>query len=170
MLGVRKLSGRVGRLWLPVVLAAAVLAGRIGQQRSGPATSAVPPDDWDIPQLVAYLNDAGLGLRLVSTMKNGIINQTAFLTTTSKEWDDLNCLSKDQKQIHQWQGTLYCVRGRAGLFMANDWSALTHQWGDCCLVIGPFLFYGDRELLHRVRSALTALAQSRDRITSRTTG
>ena len=164
--GVSKFSLRVGRLSLPAVLAAALLVGWIGLRAGRPAASAVPPDDWDIPQLVAYLNDAGLGLRVVSALKNGVIDQTAFLTTSSKEWDDLNHLPKDPKQIHRWQGTLYCERGRAGFLMRDDWSALVRQWGDCCLVVGPFLFYGDRELLDRVRAALTALARSRDQIMS----
>jgi hypothetical protein len=161
MMGVSKLSWRVVWLSLSAVLALALLAGWIGHRMARPAESAVAPDEWDIPQLVAYLNDAGLGLRIVSTLKHGNIDQTAFLTTTTREWEDLNRLPKDQKQIHRWQGTLYCERGRAGLLLGDDWSALTRQWGDCCLVAGPFLFYGDRDLLDRVRAALAALARSR---------
>jgi hypothetical protein len=169
MLGVSKLSWRVGRLLLPSVLVTALLAGWIGQRVSGPAKSAGTADDWDIPRLVAYLNDAGLGLRMVSTTKNGVIDQTAFLTTTTKEWENLNRLFKDRKQIHLWQGTLYCERGRVRFFMGDDWSALTRQWGDCCLVVGPFLFFGDRDLLDRVRAALTVLARPGDRATQPTT-
>jgi hypothetical protein len=162
MWGASNLSGRVVRLLVPAVLAAAVLGGWIGRRRDDPATSAVPFDDWDIPRLVAYLNDVGLGLRMVSTMKHGGIVQTAFLTTTTKEWNDLDGLPKHPKQNHRWRGTLYCERGqvrilgRAGRLFGDDWSDLTRQWGDCCLVAGPFLFYGDRELLDRVRAALAA--------------
>jgi hypothetical protein len=155
---ISKLSSRVGWPLLPAVLAAALLAGWIRSRAVDPAASAVPPDDWDIPQLVAFLNDAGLGLRIVSTQKDGVIGQAVFLTATNKEWDDLNHLPKHQKQIHQWRGTLYCEWGRAGFLMGDAWSALTRQWGDCCLVAGPFLFYGDRDLLDRVRAALAELA------------
>jgi hypothetical protein len=163
MLGVSKLSWRACRPLLPVLLVGALLAVWIGQREGGSPRSIGPADGWDIPRLVAYLNDESLGLRMVATQKNGIIDQTAFLTTTSKGWEDLHCLPKDQKQINRWHGTLYCERGPEGLFEGNDWSDLTHQWGDCCLVVGPFLFYGDRELLGRVLAALTALAQSGDR-------
>jgi hypothetical protein len=38
-------------------------------------------------------------------------------------------------------------------------SHMTLQWGDGSLVVGPFLFYGDRELLGRVRAALPVLEQ-----------
>jgi hypothetical protein len=125
------------------------------------------------------LNGEGLGLRTVATQKDGVVRQTAFLTTTDKEWLDLNLLPKIQKRIDQWRGTLYCVRDPVGnrpelLWLArkypgildgargaggNHRSELTHQWGDCCLVAGPFLFYGDRELLGRVHAALTVPPQ-----------
>jgi hypothetical protein len=169
MLGQSKLSWRVFRPLWSALLVSASLAVWIGQRVHGPATSDVPPDDWDIPRLVAHLNDQGLGLRMVSTLKTDVIDQTAFLTTTNKKWQVLNRLPKDHKQIDLWRGTLYCELGRDGLFMRDDWSALTSQWGDCCLVIGPFLFYGDRELLGRVRAALAALSRSDDRLTPLTT-
>ncbi len=51
-----------------------------------------------------------------------------------------------------WQGILYCERGPRG----NSWSELTREWSDSYLIVGPFLLYGDRELLGRVGAALTA--------------
>ncbi len=163
MWGTSKLSGRAGRLLVPAVLAAPVLLSWVALRRDDLATSAVPLDDWDIPRLVAHLNDAGLRLRIVSTMRDGGSVQTAFLTTTAKEWEDLDGLPKDQKHIRRWRGTLYCERGQVsdlggvGRTFGDDWSGLTRQWGDRCLVAGPFLFYGDPELLDRVRAALAAL-------------
>jgi hypothetical protein len=141
---------------LLVLLVGALIAAAIGQ-RTGCAwyrhcspEAPLPLDDWDIPQFVAYLNGKGLGLRLVSTLKNGRIGQSAFLTTRDLEWMDLNPLSKAPKHIDQWRGTLYCERGVS----EPNWSRLTGQWGDRWLAVGPFLLYGDRELLARVRAAI----------------
>jgi hypothetical protein len=136
------------RWLLPAVLVVPVLlVVAFGPRRASPATS--PLDDWDFTKLVAHLNRAGLGMREVSTQKNGVIGNAVFLTTTDKEWDDFNRLTKDPRRIAEWQGILYCecVKGR------NPW-LLTSQWGEDCLVAGPFLFYGDHKLLAQVRAAL----------------
>ncbi len=148
-------------LWLLAsVLVAGVLFVRcVGQRTRSHATAAAPLDDWDIPRLVAYLNDRGLGLRVVSTMKGGGgSDRMAFLTTTDKGWEELSRPVRGRSQIDRWRGTLHCERGPAG----GDWDDLARQWGDCCLVAGPFLLYGDRELLGRVRAALSDLPQPGD--------
>jgi hypothetical protein len=150
---VSKFSWRACWPVLPALFAGALLSAGIGQQ----ASDRLPLDDWDIPQLVAYLNGHGMGLRVVSTRRDGVISQTAFLTTTDQEWEDLNGLAKDENQIVPWQGILYCVRGPGG----DDWADLASHWGDRCLIVGPYLFYGDRELLGRVRVALSATPSSR---------
>jgi hypothetical protein len=143
---------------LAFVLVASVLFVHCARQRTGiPATVAAALDDWDIPRLVAYLNGKDLGLRVVSTAKVGGSDRTAFLTTTDKGWEELSRPIRGRSHIDQWQGTLYCERGPAG----GDWADLARQWGDCCLVVGPFLLYGDRELLGRVRAALSDLPQPR---------
>jgi hypothetical protein len=135
-----------------VVLAGLLLAIWVGLPRRGRAPTAAPLDEWDIPQLVSYLNGEGLGLRLVATQKDGVIHTTAFLTTTPKGWEDLNRLQRGRTRIDQWQGTLHCERGPGG----EAWADLARQWGNRALVVGPFLLYGDRELLGRVRHALAA--------------
>jgi hypothetical protein len=130
--------------------ASIVLASWLGSRRLGPAPPGAPLDDWDIPRLAAFLNEQGQQLRVVPTMRQGGPHETAFLTTTSRGWEDLNRLPKDAGRIALWQGTLYCERGPGG----DDWLDLTRQWGDCGLVAGPFLFFGDPQLLARVRDAL----------------
>ena len=142
---------RTGWLLPLALLAFAALAVAVGQ-RVGPPLPDAPADDWNIPQLLAYLNEAGLDLRLVATQKEGGLCSSAFLTITDKAWIDLNRLPKDPKQIERWRGALYCEQGPGG----DAWSDLRRQWGDCCLILGPFLFFGDPDLLARVRDVLTA--------------
>src|SRR5262249_40297666 len=104
------------------------------------------------PQLVAHLNGEGLPLRLVSNRKDGVVAHTAYLTITGRTWEDLIGLRVYPEEIRHWRCTLYCERGTGS---EDNWSDLSQLWGDCCLVVGPFLFFGDRELLGRVRAALT---------------
>ncbi len=144
---------------LLALLAGGLMVVTAGQRKDAPATPPVPLDDWDIPQLVAFLNGEGMGLRIVTTKKDGTIPNTAFLTTTTKGWDEFNKLTKNEKQISQWQGTLYCKRAPG-----EAYSDQIHLWGDCCLVVGPFLLYGDRELLDRVHAVLIEIPTDRSRI------
>jgi hypothetical protein len=140
------------RLVPPVLLSAALLAVSVGERQADLPSTGVPPDKWEVPQLVAYLNGKGLDLRMVPIVRDGAIRQTAFLTTTSQRWDSFNRLIKDPKQIHQWQGTLYCERAPHWA----SWGDPTLQSADGCLVIGPFFLFGDRDLLGRIRDALPA--------------
>ena len=151
MTAVSRLSGRAFWPLAPVLLIGALLTVWVGRRTGRPATTAEPLDDWDVPQLVDYLNGKGLGLHVVSTLKGGDVYRTAFLTTTDQGWEELNRLPRGLAQLDRWRGTLHCERGPGG----EDWDDLIRQWGDCCQVVGPFLLYGDRELLGRVRAALS---------------
>jgi hypothetical protein len=142
---------RACRLLLPVFLAVALLTVAIDGRKEEAATPGGPPDDWDVPQLVAYLNGKGLGVRAVPTVRDGAIRDSAFLTTTSQPWNAFNRLRKDPEQIDQWQGTLYCERAPHW----ESWGDPFLQGGDCCLVVGPFFLFGDPALLGRVRDALS---------------
>jgi hypothetical protein len=135
---------------LSTVLAAiSLLAVSFGQRLDHRATVLRSLDNWHIPQLVDYLNRAGLELRMHSPQHNGPILRTAFLTITDKDWDGLNPLAKDPSRLSAWRGTVYCER-----VMAKDAAELAAEWGDPCLVAGPFVFYGDVELLERIRAAI----------------
>jgi hypothetical protein len=145
---------------LAYVLVAGVLCMHgVEQRTSSPVMATAALDDWDIARLVAYLNGKGLGLRVVSTRAGGGgTDRRAFLTTTDKGWEELSRPPRDRSHIDRWRGTLLCERGPAMV----DWADLTRQWGDCCLEVGPFLLFGDRELLDRVRAGLSDLIPSDD--------
>ncbi len=154
-----KLSLWAFRLLASVLVTGALVVHCVGRRTASPATPARPLDGWDIPRLVAYLNGKGLGLRVVSTLKGGGGTEVmAFLSTTDRGWEELTRLPRDRSQVGRWRGTLHCERGPGG----GDWADLQRQWGDCCLVVGPFLLFGDRELLGRVRAGLSDLAQPAD--------
>src|SRR5262249_49698610 len=142
-----------------VLVAGALFIHDVGQRTGSPATAVAPPDDWDIPRLVAYLNSKGLGLRVGSVRSGGGgTAKGAFLTTPGKGGGEPSRPRRDPSAIDRWWGTLICERVPS----FTDWDDLTRQWGDCCLEVGPFLLFGDRELLGRVRAALSEFTQPGD--------
>ncbi len=129
------------------LLATTVLASSLGPRLSNRADLWRSIDDWSILELADHLNRAGLQVRLRSTSKDGGIGQSVFLTTADKTWEELNHLSKAPSRLQEWRDTVHCMRGGEG-------DPVLWQWGDHCLVAGPFIFYGDAGLLERIAAIL----------------
>ena len=132
------------------VAAMILLAVSVRKYGIGPVAASRPIHDWDITELTVHLNRKGVEVQLWAVPQSGPLNHSAYLTSTVKEWRDLNALNKDPRRIQEWRGTLYCER------MGESASQVLEQWGDRCLIVGPFLLYGDAELLERVRIAFAA--------------
>lgn len=139
--------------WSAALVIMIVLAVASRPRRAESLSSSRPIEDWSIVELVEHLNRMDVAVQLRSTQQDGVLGQTVFLTTSDKDWHALNRLNKDEKRIHEWRGVLYCER--AGQSATR---AIHLLWDDHSLVVGPFLFCGDAELLHRVRAALAPFA------------
>jgi hypothetical protein len=136
---------------VPLLGVLVVGAGQCPKRRASPLARPTL-SDWQLPQLVECLNAHGMELRVVPVTETNTppcVN-SAFLTTTKQTWSDLTQLLKVTEKIDTWKGTLYCER----LHQPNARVEQIEMWGDCCLVVGPFLFFGDRELLARVSAVL----------------
>lgn len=131
----------------------ALLTVPFGQRSDLLMPEPVSLDHWDIPQLTAYLNEAGVTVHAEPVQKNGDLNYSAYLTSTPKEWDELCLLIKDARWTRAWRGIVYCV------CEASNAADLASQWGDHGLLVRPFVFYGDTELLCRIKAALNHRAQ-----------
>jgi hypothetical protein len=140
---------------LPLLTAAlAGLALSVGWQRPATESPGEPPmlclDGWSVPDLVRHLEARGLGLCAVPTpRKGGPLGRNAFLAPPGKTIDELDGLIKDPAYIARWRGVVYCEE-----YLRADARNLEGEWGDCFLLAGPFVFFGDRELLSRIRDAL----------------
>jgi hypothetical protein len=142
---------RNDRYVLPCVMfaAMALLTAWISSCRMSPSPASLAMEDWDVPQLTAYLRSAGVEVYTLPCQRNGVEDLCAYLSVTKKEWRDVNGLSKSPNLIHEWRGIAYCARESA-----RDTADLAAQWGDRCLRIGPFICYGDAELLARIDAAV----------------
>jgi hypothetical protein len=90
----------------------------------------------------------GIDLQVVSTRKDGGESDSVFLLAKPRDFGDLNVLSKNPSRIREWDGVLYCER------IGRDPDALVEQWGANCMIVEPFILYGDPALLEQVRGAL----------------
>jgi hypothetical protein len=63
----------------------------------------------------------------------------------------LNTEAKVRENIAAWRGAVYCERAPGPVRREEQ----MRDWGDCCLHIGPFVFFGDREMLAEIRTSLS---------------
>jgi hypothetical protein len=136
-------------LGLSLVVGIALLGWR-GREKN--RAQELDLDGWDIPQLIQRLESGGLHLRPIAASKTGPIQRNVYLTRTDQEWVELNSLLKGREQIDRWRGTVYCVMPGQAEELKNQ----IDSWGDCCLCLGPFVFFGDRQLLGEIRDVLMA--------------
>lgn len=143
---------RFVRYGLPAtaMLAMTLLAVSIGHRLGSRAAERRTLEEWDIRKLAEHLNRAGLRVQLQPSRGDGVIERNAYLTTTPKTWDDLNGvgINPGPSRIQEWRGIVYCER------VGKVADPLVYLWGDRCLTVGPFVFYGDAELLEHIRAIL----------------
>jgi hypothetical protein len=116
---------------------------------------AEPPlvgmDGWGVAEMIHHLESRGLGLCPLPTGKGRSLVRNVYLAVPGKTFEDLEGLIKQPACIGQWKGAVYCEE--CPRVDARD---LEGQWGDCGLRAGPFVFFGDRDLLARIQEALLA--------------
>jgi hypothetical protein len=103
-----------------------------------------------VADLLPHLEGRGLHFHASGTRENGPVVRNAFLTREERAWTDLGGLPKDPSKARSWSGIVYCecaTREEA----REDVLA---GWGECGLRAGPFVFFGDPELLAEIRAAL----------------
>jgi hypothetical protein len=132
-----------------IFLTMALLIAWLGWRRMPPSPPSLAMDDWNVPKLVAHLRKAGVEVHTLPCQRNDVPDWCAYLSVTQKEWSDVNGLSKSPILFHEWRGIVYCARESS-----DDAADLATQWGDRCLRIGPFICYGDADLLARIGTAV----------------
>jgi hypothetical protein len=59
-------------------------------------------------------------------------------------------MPKVRERIDAWLGIVYCEK------TAEPWQRQEQigEWGNCCLRIGSFVFFGDRDMLAEIEASL----------------
>jgi hypothetical protein len=93
-----------------------------------------------------------LEFRASPAHRGGPLWAGAYLTTTDRSPEQLGALGAVPERIADWRGTVFCDRYFRSSWLEPD--ARAYHWGDCCLRVGPFLLFGDRDFMARIRDAL----------------
>jgi hypothetical protein len=155
MVAARQKRGAISkrRLILGVSLLTAVgLVGGAGVwraigQRDRPAPRR---DGWSFPRLVERLRAHGLNYHVTPVTRGGSMENGVYLCETERSWEDVSHLPGTADHLDEWRGVVLCVwigpDGRNG--------AVPSTWGDGCLELPPFAFFGDPEVRGRLEAAL----------------
>jgi hypothetical protein len=134
-----------------VFLSGGILAvgeGRRWMKTEAPATERMKA--WDCHDLVDQLHASGLHYQAMATSENGSWEQNVYLTRSGRKWSDLNTVPKLREHIDAWRGAVYCEKASAPWRREEQ----LRDWGDCCVYIGPFVFFGDRQMLAEIEASL----------------
>jgi hypothetical protein len=107
-------------------------------------------DGWDVHDLAGYLEGRGVRLHLSPSFAGGDGSTNAYLSTTAKPGAELYWLVKDSRARQRWAGVVYCELSRN--YEARE--EAMEDWAECGLRVGPFVFFGDPQLLARIRTTL----------------
>jgi hypothetical protein len=106
--------------------------------------------EWDCRDLVDHLHANGLQYQAVATSENGSWEQNVYLTRSARPWSELNTALKLREHLDAWRDAVYCEKAPTPSRREEQ----MRDWGDCCLYIGPFVFFGDRDMLAEIQASL----------------
>jgi hypothetical protein len=137
-------------LLLSVTLLAALTLIYLSHPGPRSTLAPLPLESWTVPDLADHLSQKGLSLHVISTGASSRLEASAYLTVEPKTRTDLAALTKQKENGHQWRGVVFCERPSN----LDRCEGMIRDGGDCCLVVGSFVFFGDARLLVRIRAAL----------------
>jgi hypothetical protein len=133
------------------LLAVALLGAVAGYGLRGVVDTAAPRPADSIPALVAHLQQHGIHLRVVPDARDGDVCAGAYLTRTSKNWEQLSFWLRIPEQLPHWEGTIH-VKPEDNTQLRAE---LLANCKGGCLVYGQLLLFGDPDLIEEVYKAVT---------------
>jgi hypothetical protein len=100
--------------------------------------------------LAVLLRDKLPEARIVSTRADGQIDRSFILTVGGWDGDTLRRLPRVPDRAGEWSGTVLCE----WLVNWEPAELFLEEWGEYGFARPPFVFFGDKELLARIREAL----------------
>jgi hypothetical protein len=99
----------------------------------------------DLHDLAFRLRQSGLDLRGVSPREDGLWLNPVYLTNTEYGVAELKKLTVNPKAVERWKGTV---------IVFSDETIDTTDWGENGFDWGPFVFFGDKNILLEIARAL----------------
>jgi hypothetical protein len=136
-------------LWLGVsVFAVSVAMIPLGGQlRRGPTSQPST-----MTELTVRLSQRTPSLHVVPQLPASL-DSAIWVCTRPQSREQLWGLIRDSKRVQagQWQGIVFCERmGESWVIDVED-EFIRNNWGECAMRIGPFVLFGDPDLLQRIR-------------------
>ena len=145
-------------LWTSVSLfaAAAVMIPLTGQRLRQPAS---PPRT--LAELSARLSQCQPPLYVTRQSQNSP-EGAMYVCTMPRSREQLCGLACDPKGVErgQWQGIVLCRMNGEMTWIEDDF--IHEHWGQYGMRIGQLVFFGDPDLLQRIRAEMQSLALRRD--------
>jgi hypothetical protein len=133
------------RIWNSVLGLLALAAGLGGFLWLLAPRAPVDPTGWSLTDLVQHLERRGLPLRVVPARRDGRWGNDIYLTQEpSLTWVDFQRKGKSADLAHQWRGSVWVRR-------LGDGNWPVPEWGPHGCRIGGFLFFGDAQLIDRIK-------------------
>jgi hypothetical protein len=140
-------------LWLAAAaVAASALVTRCPSRRPAPAPDLL--ESWGVADMRARLGERLPHLVQTADAADGSFEAGFYLTAAPASWEALNHLPRTPERAGRWRGVAHCRRYGVERPVADG-------WGEHGLAAGPFLFFGDPELLAQIRVALQEREENR---------
>ncbi len=144
-------TGLIGWIFL-FSLAMTAFSAYLAESKTSKGESRISLSD--VPEtatgMAVLLRSKLPGSRIVSTRADGQIDRSFILTAGNSDEDALRKLPRVSDCAEQWRDTVMCEWLRnwqpAELFL--------EEWGENGLALPPFVFFGDKELLAKIKEAL----------------
>jgi hypothetical protein len=111
------------------------------------SSQPIPPPGT-LTELTELLSQKAPELHVVPRRENGPVDGL-WVSVRPLDRDQLPNLSRIHERGDRWQGIVFCEQVREGFVIPKE---IIHDWGEYGLQIGPFLFFGDPDLLRRIRA------------------
>lgn len=100
--------------------------------------------------MALFLRDRLPGARIVSTRADGVIDRNFLLTFHDWDKDTLRRLPRISDRTAEWRGTVLCE------WQVDQQTAKLNKelWGENAFEQPPFVFFGDKKLLARIKEIL----------------
>lgn len=137
-------------LWIVVsmFLAGVVAVPLICRMGTTPATPPALTEVRTLTELAEVLSQDASDLQVVPMAKFDSLERGMFLCNDSRSWEQLASVPRTNRDAGKWQGVVYCEY--KGVNLSSIPEREIETWGEHGRRIGPFLFFGDPDLLRRI--------------------